>query len=42
MEKSENLPENQKGKKKLGIKIWSPKQLIQCLFKAKQLNKSAY
>ena len=42
MEKSENLPENQKGKKKLEIKIWRPEQLIQCLLQAKQLNKSAY
>ena len=42
MEKSENLPENQKQKKKLGIKFWDQEQLIKCLSGAKQLNKSAY
>ena len=42
MEKSENLPENQKQKNKLGIKFWMQEQLIKCLFWAKQLNRSAY
>ena len=42
MEKSENLPENQKQKKKLGIKFWDQEQLIKCLSRAKQLIKSAY
>ena len=42
MEKYENLPENQKWKKKLEIKIWRPEQLIKCLLWQNQLNKSAY